>query len=175
MPDQSYGPKVYKKDGGDTLVVASGGQIVVEPGGVFAGAKAGTVASGAAIVLTAAQSGSILLFDVATALQYTLPPPAVNLAFTFITTVTQTSGNHKIITDAAGTFLMGGAFVGIAAGTGTQFWGNGTTHIAFTQNGTTTGGLFGSIVYAYCVNGTQWQIDATVEGSGTIATPFATS
>lgn len=33
MSDATYGPKVYHKQGGDTLVVASGGAIDVEAGG----------------------------------------------------------------------------------------------------------------------------------------------
>jgi hypothetical protein len=33
MPDATYQPKVYRKDGGDTQVVASGGEIVCESGG----------------------------------------------------------------------------------------------------------------------------------------------
>lgn len=34
MPDQTYGPKIYKKANGDTMVVASGGEIQVESGGL---------------------------------------------------------------------------------------------------------------------------------------------
>jgi hypothetical protein len=33
MPDASYQPKVYRKQGGDEMVVASGGAITVEAGG----------------------------------------------------------------------------------------------------------------------------------------------
>src|SRR3990167_10537180 len=33
MVDTTYQPKVYRKDGGDTQVVASGGKIEVETGG----------------------------------------------------------------------------------------------------------------------------------------------
>ena len=35
MPDTTYGPKVYKDQGGDRLVVASGGSLVVESGGAI--------------------------------------------------------------------------------------------------------------------------------------------
>jgi len=35
MPDTTYQPKVYKKDGGNTQVVASGGVLDVESGGSF--------------------------------------------------------------------------------------------------------------------------------------------
>ena len=37
MADTTYIPKTYRKDGGDTFVVASGGQILVEPGGSVMG------------------------------------------------------------------------------------------------------------------------------------------
>ena len=33
MADPTYGPKVYMKQGGDEMVVASGGKITVESGG----------------------------------------------------------------------------------------------------------------------------------------------
>src|SRR5690348_14089245 len=33
MPDESYNTKVYMKQGGDEMVVASGGKITIEPGG----------------------------------------------------------------------------------------------------------------------------------------------
>jgi len=35
MADASYNPKVYRKQGGDTLVIASGGVLDVETGGVI--------------------------------------------------------------------------------------------------------------------------------------------
>lgn len=37
MPDETYGPKVYSKQGGDEIVVASGGKITVETGGKIYG------------------------------------------------------------------------------------------------------------------------------------------
>lgn len=35
MADATYGPKVYNKQGGDELIIASGGAINIEAGGVF--------------------------------------------------------------------------------------------------------------------------------------------
>ena len=35
MADSTYSPKVYRKQGGDELVVASGGALNIETGGVF--------------------------------------------------------------------------------------------------------------------------------------------
>lgn len=40
MPDVTYGPKVYDKQGGDEVVVASGGKITEEPGGAILGRQA---------------------------------------------------------------------------------------------------------------------------------------
>jgi len=37
MSDSTYGPRVYRKQGGDVMVVANGGQILVEPGGSVMG------------------------------------------------------------------------------------------------------------------------------------------
>jgi len=44
MADATYSPKVYRKQGGDELVVASGGKITVETGGILA-ANGGTQAT----------------------------------------------------------------------------------------------------------------------------------
>lgn len=129
---------------------------------------------GATATLTAAQSGAIVLFDRAAGITYTLPPPSAGLNFVFIVTVSVTSNNHKVITDATTTFLLGSVYDTVGA-TGTQFIANGTTHRALTQNGTTTGGLLGSVVAFYCTDSTHWCADGVVLGSGTVATPFATS
>ena len=37
MSDATYQPKTYRKDGGDTYVIAKGGQILVEAGGIITG------------------------------------------------------------------------------------------------------------------------------------------
>lgn len=37
MADSSYGPKVYRKQGGDEMIVANGGKITEEPGGAILG------------------------------------------------------------------------------------------------------------------------------------------
>ena len=131
--------------------------------------------SGATVTLTAAQSGSTVLFDRAAGIIYTLPAPVVGLWFEFIITVSITSNNAKIITDAGTTLLIGQVYNAVAAGTGTTFIANGSTHIACTQNGTTTGGLIGTSLLVSCVSATLWEVAGTVLGSGTIATPFATS
>lgn len=52
MTDSSYGPKTYRKQGGDEFVVASGGTLTVESGGTI------SLASGAAV--TDPSGGSLL-------------------------------------------------------------------------------------------------------------------
>lgn len=130
---------------------------------------------GATATLTTAQSGSTVLFDRAAGIIYTLPAPIPGTYFQFIVTTSITSNNAKIITSAGTVLMIGSVFNAVAAGTGTQFIANGTTHIAMTQNGTTTGGLIGTCFYAFCVSATLWEIDGVILGSGTIATPFAIS
>lgn len=51
MTDTSYQPKVYRRQGGDVLVVASGGVILVESGGVIQGTGLAGNAAVAADVL----------------------------------------------------------------------------------------------------------------------------
>lgn len=40
MPDETYGPKVYMKQGGDEQVIKSGGIVTIEPGGLIDGSAA---------------------------------------------------------------------------------------------------------------------------------------
>jgi hypothetical protein len=128
---------------------------------------------GATYSLTAAQCGSTILLDTATGQIITLPPPQVGLWFDFVVTTSVTSNNHTVVTDASTTLLIGSVWLAVAAGTGTQFFPNGSSHVKCQMNGTTTGGLKNTGLLLYCVSSTQWMIDGTVEGSGTIATPFA--
>ena len=46
MADATFGPKVYKNNNGDTVVVASGGEINIETGGAITadGTQAATIA-----------------------------------------------------------------------------------------------------------------------------------
>lgn len=131
---------------------------------------------GATRTLAATESGALCLFDRAAGIVYTLPPPVVGLEFEFMVTVTVTSNAAKVITDAATTFLIGGITVSNSgAATGKMFAGNGSTHIAVSQNGTTTGGVIGSKLKFKCISSTVWAVDGVVNGTGTEATPFSTT
>lgn len=128
--------------------------------------------SGATVTLTAAQSGNIVLFDKADGIVFTLPAPAVGLHYTFIVKTTITSNAAKVITDA-GTTLLIGTLLTDNAGTAAGWAGNGTTHIAVSMNGTTTGGIQGTRITFECVSSTLWEVNGIVQASGTTATPFS--
>lgn len=125
--------------------------------------------------LTFDQSGSTILLDRAAGSTVTLPAPQTGLKFRFVVLTTVTSNSYKVITDAATTFIQGSLGVPVAAGTQKLFFADGTTDVSVNLNGTTTGGLLGGQFELECVDGTQWQCTGNVEGSGTVATPFATS
>lgn len=124
--------------------------------------------------LLASESGALCLFDAAAGIIYTLPAPVIGLYYDFWTTVTITSNNATVITDAGTTFVMGAASLVVDnSATGKGFQGNGSSHIKIQSNGTTTGGVLGSWFRAVCVSATKWSINGTLMASGTIATPFA--
>lgn len=132
--------------------------------------------SGATVTLTAQQSGATALFDRAAGIVYTLPAPAVGLNYRFIVSTTITSNAAKVITDSGTTLLIGNILVcKDSDGTSLATFGNGSTHVSVSMNGTTTGGIIGTELIFTCVNSTTWQVSGFAHGSGTIATPFATS
>lgn len=123
---------------------------------------------------TAAQSGTIFTLGRAAGITVTLPAPVVGLTYTFIVTTSVTSTNYKVITDA-GTTLLQGAITG-ATTTASVFESViATANIAVTMNGSTTGGLVGTQLTFICLSATLWQVIGTNFGSGSPATPFATS
>lgn len=79
---------IYKEQGGESLVVASGGTVTVESGGVVtleSGSKLVKAVSTvtASTTLTASQSGGIFVVNAADKVM-TLPTAAAGLSFTFI-------------------------------------------------------------------------------------------
>lgn len=161
--------------GGGFTVDNSGN--VIAPGTVTGGKTPFLDSNASTLALTAAQSGSLIALDRAAGTVVTLPAPAVGLTFSFFVLTSVTSNNHKIITDAGTTFLLGGVTMTEAAdtnaGLGALF--NGSTHVSILMNGTTTGGLIGTFFNVTCVTATQWAIEGIVAGSGTLATCASTS
>ena len=172
---EDYVP-VVKNNGLNTLKNASFGGTVSFLGTVtFSGAQVKPVyGSAAGTTLTQAGSGATFLFDTAAGITYTLPAPVVGAVFDFVVTTSVTSSNHKVITNA-GTVLLQGAIIG-ATTTASVFESViGSSNIAVTMNGSTTGGLVGTNLSFKCLSATLWQVSGTNFGSGSPATPFATS
>lgn len=132
---------------------------------------------GATRTLSVDESGSTVLFDRAAGIVYTLPLAKPGVFFDFVITTTITSNSAKVITGAATEFLIGG-YTNVDTDTSNAvavFTGNGSTHIAVTQNGTTTGGVLGTKLRFTCLSSTRWFVEGVVQGSGVVATAFATS
>ena len=135
------------------------------------------VEDGAAVTLTAIQSGALCVFDKTDGALFTLPAPAIGLFFDFAVDTVVSSGSAKVITNAGTVFIKGtvNAFV-----TGTDAdlaadAANGSTHVAVTMNGTTTGGIAGTRFRLTCRSATVWEVEGDIIKSGSVATSFTTS
>ena len=163
---------------GDLYFDSTTNTLKVHNGTAFANAsnKYRTVKTAAA-TLTAEESGALCLWNAAAGFTYTLPAPQVGLTFDFLVTVSVTSVAAKVITNAGTVFLVGGFLQhpDAAADVSVVRAANGTTHVAWSGNGTTTGGLIGDTVSVTCISATQWAVSGYGTATGAEATPFATS
>lgn len=136
------------------------------------------VADGTSVTLTAADSGALCIFDKTDGALFTLPTAEAGLRFEFITSIVTSSGSHKVITASASQFIKG---MLLSVDTDTSLAlainqaGDGSTHRAITQNGTTTGGIAHSRYSLTAISSTLWMVEGINLGSGIVATPFATS
>lgn len=125
------------------------------------------------------ESGALCLMDRAAGVVYTLPTltaALIGAQYEFLVTVSVTSNAHKIITADASTFLVGEVLMySTATASPAGFAADGTTIRALSANGSTTGGLIGERYIVTAISATQWAITGVSVGSGTLATPFATS
>jgi len=134
--------------------------------------------SGATVTLTKDKFGSVVLFDRAAGITFTLPANTPGAWIDFFVTVTITSNNAKVIT-AAGTELLVGSVTNAATdnSNAVTIWPSlvATGNVAVTMNGSTKGGIKGDWVRFTCLNSTTWGVQGMTTGTGTIASPFATS
>lgn len=134
------------------------------------------------VVLTAAQSGRVILVDDAAGLDFTLPAIGasdIGMHFKFVVTVTITSNNFRV-TAATGDLLFGGLWMpdfdaAVDSLTREAIWitPNGSSHLVMTMNGSTTGGKVGTWVEFIATSATQWFVHGIAPGDGAIATPFS--
>lgn len=152
-----------------------GTQIVVDS---VASKKPVISGSGATRTLNENESGSLVLFDRAAGIVFTLPTPKAGINYDFAVKTEVTSNSAKVITETpasefiAGTATMYNTLAGLTSGS--MFLANGTSHVAVTMNGGTTGGKVGTRFSLVC-DGTAWQVSGMIVGSTILATPFTTS
>lgn len=133
--------------------------------------------NGATVTLTAGESGTTQIFDRAAGIVFTLPVPMPGMVFDFFVRTSITSNAAKVITNSASVFLQG-SLINIDTDTSNAVaaWtADGTTIRSISANGTTTGGLLGTWFRFTAVSSTIWLVTGIDQGSGTVATPFATS
>ena len=130
---------------------------------------------GATKTLSIDDTFSVTLLDRAAGIVITLPTAVPGLVFDFKTTVSVTTNNYKVITSLATEFLTGTIQNVKTDLTTLQSIPDGATHRAVTMNGTTTGGLKGTMLRFTCLTTTLWEVVAVNQASGVILTPLAIS
>jgi hypothetical protein len=95
----------------------------------------------------------------------------VGSTYTFIVETAAT--DMDILTDGTDKFV-GGLYTGVDDATGKTFI-SGAANDVITMNGTTKGGLVGSVVVATAMANDKYHITGFSLGSGTLVTPFANS
>lgn len=130
----------------------------------------------AAATLTEAQSGALLSFNLAAGYTITLPANAsIGTWFDVSVDTTVTSVVARLACPT-GEFFVGTILQGQPTTfTQTARTANGSTHLAWEGNGSTTGGIIGDNMQVIKDSATTWRIRGTNSATGSTATPFKTS
>jgi hypothetical protein len=99
MTDPSYIPLVYRRQGGNEMVVKNGGQITLEAGGAIVGAVVTKAATSYTYAL--ADAGTWVRHNNASAITATVPPNS-SVAFPVSTQITVEQTGAGLLTLAAG-------------------------------------------------------------------------
>lgn len=137
---------------------------------------------GATKTLTHHDSGALIVLDRAAGTTVTLPTYAqsgkAGTWFEFMVSVTKSGGSDKVIT-GAGTELLVGSIINCDTDTSdaVAIWKAlvGSSYISINLDGSTKGGIKGDRFVLTQLNSTTWQVSGVTNGTGTVATPFATS
>ena len=175
----SYNPKVYRKQGGEQLVVASGGSILVESSGQVNFGTAAVSATSATLTCTAAlHAGRVVAFGALTGTTVTLPAATgTGHIYRFVIATAATSGAN-IIQVANATDVMDGS-LNIQQDTETdgnvKVWRADAGDDTMTFAGAaTTGGILGGYIQCIDYKSGYWSCQAfTQAGGGSEATPFS--
>lgn len=157
------------------------GQVVASKAAVYDsnGQMAATrkiIADGAAVVLTANDSGALCVFDKSDGAAFTLPAAAAGLYFDFALIATPSSVGYRVAC-ASGDFIVGSILLddGDTGLTTTAQVFDGSTHLAIDINAVTDGWLAGGFFRLTAISATQWVIEGHLLHTGNVASPAATS
>ena len=133
-----------------------------------------TVAAHAGKILTTNDAdGKFTLptIDASTSTTDNDPNQTNNLGATFLFVVETAATDMDILTDGTDKFV-GGLYTGVNNATGKTFI-SGANNDVITLNGSTKGGLAGSIIKVTAVANDKYAVEGIVLGSGTLVTMFA--
>jgi len=99
------------------------------------------------------------------------PNQTNNLGATFTFVVETAATDMDILTDGTDKFV-GGLYTGVDDATGKTFI-SGASNDVITLNGSTKGGIAGSIIKVTAIGSAKYAVEGITLGSGTLVTPFA--
>jgi hypothetical protein len=190
-----YNTKIQREMGGDSLVVASGGELDIESGGSFK--LAGTAVTATATELNRAadtsgrivnatsstlavteadHDGKIIVLDRAAGIAATLPTAAAGLHFRFIVKTTFT-GAASIKSATGADIMIGHALMGNDSDNTVVDWqavaGSTIDTIDLLGTSNSTGGMAGQEIEIIGLAANLWFVSIRGDAAGTEATPFA--
>tara|TARA_Y100000816_G_C25747319_1_gene393114 strand:- start:30 stop:521 length:492 start_codon:yes stop_codon:yes gene_type:complete len=125
-----------------------------------------------------AHAGKILLcndadgkFTLPTIIASSLRVELNNLGASYTFVIETAATDLDILTDGTDKFV-GGIYTGVNNATGKTFI-SGATNDVITLNGSTQGGLEGSIIVVTAIADNKYAVEGITLGSGTLVTPFA--
>ncbi len=101
------------------------------------------------------------------------PNQTNNLGATFTFVIETAATDMDILTDGTDKFV-GGLYTGVSDATGKTFI-SGASNDVITLNGSTKGGLAGSIIKVHAAAAAKYVVEGITLGSGTLVTPFSGS
>ena len=147
--------------------------------GIFNAGSDSVVSLTADTTLTVdAHAGKILLcndadgkFTLPTIIASSLRVELNNLGASYTFVIETAATDLDILTDGTDKFV-GGIYTGVNNATGKTFI-SGATNDVITLNGSTQGGLEGSIIVVTAIADNKYAVEGITLGSGTLVTPFA--
>lgn len=99
------------------------------------------------------------------------PNQTNNLGATFTFVIETAATDLDVLTDGTDKFV-GGLYTGVNNATGKTFI-SGASNDVITLNGTTKGGIAGTIIKVTAIGSAKYAVEGIVLASGTVVTPFA--